>query len=96
MSRTDRLLDVALLAVPEATASTLYGMYDLLCSAGRDWSLLIEGTPGKPRIRPTIVSADGEGFHAANGAWVAPQRALSPEHVPDVVCVLEVDRKSVV
>ena len=90
MTATDRLLDVALLAVPEATASTLYGMYDLLCSAGRDWNLLVDGTPGKPRIRPTIVSTDGRGFHAANGAWVEPQRALAPEPVPDVICVLEV------
>lgn len=90
MAVPDRLLEVALLAVPEATASTVYGMYDLLCSAGRDWGLLIDGRPGNPRIRPTIVSADAKGFHAANGAWIEPQRALADGPIPDVVCVLEV------
>lgn len=43
MSQRVPPLNVALLAVPEATGSTLYGMYDLFTSAGRDWALLIGG-----------------------------------------------------
>ena len=32
-------VSVAILAYPEATASVVYGMYDLFRSAGRDWGM---------------------------------------------------------
>ena len=31
---------VAILAFPEVTASVLYGLYDILLSAGRDWGMI--------------------------------------------------------
>ena len=37
---------VAILAFPEATASVVYGMYDILLSAGRDWGVIVDGRPG--------------------------------------------------
>ncbi|MDX5378950.1 MAG: helix-turn-helix domain-containing protein [Halomonas sp.] len=72
----DEPLTIALLATPEATASTLYGMYDLFGSAGRDWGLLIHGQMGRPLLRPLIVSQSGEGFRAPNGAWIQPDSRL--------------------
>src|SRR5690554_7367270 len=48
-------LVVAVLAVPESTAGTLYGMYEVLESAGRDWSVVTRGVLGESRIRPMIV-----------------------------------------
>jgi hypothetical protein len=33
-------ITVALLAVPEVSASTLFGLYDTLRSAGRHWEML--------------------------------------------------------
>jgi hypothetical protein len=45
MPRSD-LLTVALVAVPETTASTVVGLYDLFSSAGRDWDLLTKGQAG--------------------------------------------------
>ena len=52
MSLTDRPLNVAMLAVPEVTASALFGMLDLFASAGRDWSFLLSGVAGEQRMRP--------------------------------------------
>jgi transcriptional regulator GlxA family with amidase domain len=80
-------LIVAVLAVPESTASTIYGMYDLLASTGRDWDLLIKGTPGEQVMRPIIVSADGRSFRAANNVWIEPQCALAECPAPDVVAI---------
>ncbi len=80
-------LIVAILAVPESTASTLYGMYDVLQSAGRDWEVLVKGTPGESRIRPLIVSADGKRFRAPNDLWVEPHCALAECPAPDVVAI---------
>lgn len=80
---------IALLAGPDATASTLYGMYDILGSAGRDWSMLMHGTPGEPLLEPKVVSRDGKGFRTGNGAWIEPHAALAELPSPDAVCVPE-------
>ena len=82
----DKLI-FALLAVPESTASTIYGMYDLLVSAGRDWNLLINGVDSEPKIRPIIVSTDGERFRSATGLWVEPECALRDCPPADVVAI---------
>lgn len=80
-------LQVALLALPEATASTLYGMQDLFASAGRDWEHLINGRPGESKIRPFIVSADGREFDAFNGLRVRPHAAVRDGPPADVICL---------
>lgn len=78
---------IALLAGPDVTASTLFGMYDIFGSAGRDWELLMHGRPGEPLLKPLIVSRDGGGFRTANGAWVEPDVALADCPAPLAVCV---------
>jgi transcriptional regulator GlxA family with amidase domain len=80
---------VALLAVPEVTASTLYGMYDLFAAAGRDWDFLVKGAPGDPRIRPLVVSGARQGFRAINGVWITPESTLHDCPRAEVVCVPE-------
>lgn len=80
-------LRIALLGVPESTASTLYGMYDVLESAGRDWSALIEGEPAEPAIRTLIVSADGKPFRAPNGLSITPSCSLAECPDPDVIAI---------
>lgn len=89
MGDAKRSLRVALLAMPETTASTLYGMYDLFAGVGRDWPFLVEGTPGTPLVEPVIVAAGAEGFRAANGVWIMPQSGIPTSALPDIVCVPE-------
>ncbi len=45
-SQSSMKTSIALLAGPDATASALYGMYDLFGSAGRDWEFLTRGRMG--------------------------------------------------
>ena len=80
---------VALLALPDSTASTLYGMFDVLESAGRDWSLLIDGKPGDSALRTLIVSADGRGRAIGNGLWMQPHASLA-DCTPDVIAIPDV------
>jgi len=80
---------VALLALPEATASTLYGMYDLFAAAGRDWEFIVKGVPGETQIRPQVVSATRDGFRAINNVWIAPEASFADSPQADVVCVPE-------
>jgi transcriptional regulator GlxA family with amidase domain len=80
-------LVVALLAVPESTASTLYGMFEILESAGRDWSLIAEGRPGESVFRPLVVSADGARFRAPNGLAIEPHTSFAECPAPAIVAI---------
>jgi transcriptional regulator GlxA family with amidase domain len=80
-------LAVAILAVPEVTASALFGMFDLFSSPGRDFAFITRGIAGTPRMRPYIVARTKEGFHAANGIWVQPDHDFETAPKPEIVCI---------
>jgi transcriptional regulator GlxA family with amidase domain len=80
---------IALLAIPEVAASTLYGMFDVFASAGRDWASLVEGREGVSAIEPEVVAATGaRRMKIANGVQIVPDAGL--DAIPDVVCVPEI------
>ncbi len=81
---------IALLALPESTASTLYGMYDLFKSAGRDWDFLTQGQAGPELIDVMITSAHPGPFAAANGVTITPHTHLKDAQIPDVICVPDI------
>jgi transcriptional regulator GlxA family with amidase domain len=68
--------NVAVLAFPEASASVVYGTYDVVKSAGRDWGIIVEGKPGLALIRPRVVSANAGPFAAANDVPITPETTL--------------------
>ena len=80
---------VAILAIPETTASVLYGMYDLFLSAGRDWQLAVDGTPGPQLITPIIAAARPDAMQVANGVQVIPHCAFDAVSDAGLVCVPE-------
>lgn len=87
MPEQDGRINVAILAVPEVTASALFGMFDLFSSPGRDWSFIVAGKAGNQRMRPYIVAQDTSGFQAANGIWIRPDHDFSDCPQPDIVCI---------
>jgi transcriptional regulator GlxA family with amidase domain len=87
MAGPDSRINVAILAVPEVTASALFGMFDLFSSPGRDFSFITRGEAGAQRMYPYIVGRDQGGFHAANGIWVKPDFGLGNCPEPDLVCI---------
>ena len=87
MTERDRKINVALLAVPEVTASALFGMFDLFSSPGRDWSFIVSGEAGEQRMYTYIVAQELGGFHAANGIWVKPDYSFINCPKPDIVCI---------
>jgi len=83
-----RPVTVEMLAVPEVSASVLYGMHDVFASAGRDWPLLIEGRETEPPFEVRVVARNAEPMAVANGVWVKPHATLGEP--PDIACVPEV------
>jgi transcriptional regulator GlxA family with amidase domain len=87
MTEADSRIKVAILAVPEVTASALFGMFDLFSSPGRDFSFITRGEAGPQRMHPFVVSLDGRELQAANGVWVRPDHGLADCPRPDIVCI---------
>jgi transcriptional regulator GlxA family with amidase domain len=83
-------ISVALLALPDVTAGTLYGFHDALASARRDWTLLHGGRPVASPFRAQVVSAEGTAFTAANGVRVTPDASFDSCGQPAVVVVADV------
>jgi hypothetical protein len=75
MSDAPPQINVAILAVPEVTASTTYAMYDLFAGAGRDWAFITTGVPGASRMRPYIVATQPAAVLSANGIGIMPDHA---------------------
>jgi transcriptional regulator GlxA family with amidase domain len=84
-----RLPRIAILALPDATASVVYGMYDLFRSAGRDWGTILHGTPGDAKLDPCVVSREEEPLELANGVTITPNSSLRRREQYAVVCVPE-------
>ena len=87
MHGQDGRINVAILAVPEVTASALFGMFDLFSSPGRDWSFIVAGEAGDQLMCPYIVARDTNSFQAANGIWIKPDHDFSDCPRPDIVCI---------
>lgn len=85
--QTRQPVTVALLAVPETTASTLYGMFDVFSSVGRDWAFVTTGMAGEPWAKPVVVAETADGFRAANGVHIQPDLAVGDCPAPDLVCI---------
>lgn len=86
---TDSVVEVAVLAFAQSTASTLYGMYDIFKSAGRDWALIAHGVPGPELFRPRIVASDGPTLMIGNDVRIAPDCRPQDCRRPDVICIPE-------
>lgn len=82
-------IEIAIIVCPQAGASTLYGMHDLLAGAGRDWEALMEGGQGDGPLRPRILSRDGLPVTIANGVLITPHGRFEDCPRPDVVVVPE-------
>jgi transcriptional regulator GlxA family with amidase domain len=80
---------IAILTLPESTASVVYGMYDMFRSAGRDWGYLVDGRPAEPSLDPMIVANASGPFVLANEVPITPHCGIASEVIYDVVCVPE-------
>jgi transcriptional regulator GlxA family with amidase domain len=80
---------IALLVAPETSASVLYGLYDVLLSAGAVYSDMVRGSPGDELLDVRIVSADGKPFHCIGNIPVEPHMAIGQIDSIDAVVVCD-------
>lgn len=80
---------IAILVTTESAASVVYGMFDLLKCAGRDWPMVVDGQPGPEQLEPVLVAEKAGIVRAANGVPIEAHRSFDEVIAPTVVCVPE-------
>lgn len=80
-------LVTAIVATPEAGASCLYMLVDVLSSVGRDWEVIHGQAPKPPRFLPRLLSLDGKDFIGPNEVTISPHGALDDYPAPDLVLI---------
>lgn len=88
MPRTARPL-IALLVAPETSSSVLYGLYDVLVSAGAVYLDMTTGSPGRELLDVQIVTAEGKPFHCVANVPVAPHASIEDIDAPDAIVVCD-------
>ncbi|MBC7740217.1 MAG: helix-turn-helix domain-containing protein [Candidatus Saccharibacteria bacterium] len=67
---------IALLTAPSTSAAVLYGLYDVLMSAGAVFPDMTLGKPGSEALDVRIVSLDGQPFRCLGNVLVEPHRSI--------------------
>lgn len=80
---------IALLAAPTSSAAVLFGIYDVLFSAGAVYLDMVLGEPGSEKLDVRIVSADGKPFRCPGNVLVEPHAALADVDICDAVIVCD-------
>ena len=81
--------EALIVAVPETAGSALYGMVDVLASAGNLWQQLVGVEPQQHLIRPKIVSLSRAQFSCGNGIPVKPDVGVDEDPEADIVILPE-------
>lgn len=91
MSTDDSLrpVSIALVALPESTPSTLYGLYEVFSSVGVTWGEITGQRANGPRIDARIVAAGREPFASAIGLPIAPHASFDEMGRADAVIVTD-------
>jgi len=78
---------VSILATPFTTPSTLFGLYDLLSTAGVAWESTVSGKPVSPQFEVKIVASQREAFACARGVMVSPHAGIDEVASTDIVLI---------
>lgn len=90
MDQKERHTKVLILALPETAGSALYGMVDVLLSAGNLWQTLTGEPAINGRFDVHIISPIAERFVCGNGIPVEPAYSLADDPEADLLIVPEI------
>ncbi len=85
----DRRPSIALLAAPSTSAAVLYGLYDVLFSAGAVFADMTLGVQGSEALEVRIVSLDGQPFRCLGNILVEPHASIGDLGRVDAVVICD-------
>ena len=80
---------VLVVAVPETAGSALYGMVDVLLSAGNIWQTLVRSETEDKLFQVSIISPEKALFSCGNGIPVNPECSIADDPDADIVILPE-------
>ena len=80
---------IVLLASSETSPAVLYGLYDVLASAGSGYTEMITGVPGEELLDIKIVAASSKPFRCFGNIMVEPHASIDDIDHPDAVVVCD-------
>jgi transcriptional regulator GlxA family with amidase domain len=89
MAPRGRPLEILVLALLESAGSVLYGLVDVLNSAGRHWHTLVRDAPVAAPLRVRVVAVKRRAFRCGNNVPVAPDVAIRDDPAADIVIIPE-------
>ncbi len=85
----DRVIQVQIVAVKETAGSALYGMKDVLMSAGVLWQDLVRSPEKQVLFEVNIVSTHKQSFFCGNQIPINPDLVIGQTKTPDMVILPE-------
>ncbi len=82
-----RPITVSILATPDTSPSTLFGLFDVLSSVGIAWETFVTGKPNQPQFDVRIVATGREPFRCANDVLVSPHFSVEDDSDSDIALV---------
>ena len=80
-------VSVCILATPNTSPSTLFGLSDVLGSVGSAWETFVTGKTGQPLFDVKIVAEDRKNFRCAQSVIVSPECSIAEVDQTDIVIV---------
>jgi len=84
---TRKPITIKILATSDTSPSTLFGLYDVLASAGVAWEHFVHGEPGEGIFDVRIVAATAEPFICGHEVLVSPYQAIDKDCDADITIV---------
>ena len=82
--------NILILAIPETAGSALYGMVDVLSSAGNLWQTLVRSEDEQKHFRVRVVSPLDCPFTCGNGIPITPEVSIADDPDASVVILPEI------
>lgn len=83
-------LKLRILALPETTPMSVYGLFEIFSSVGLVWSRLTGEPVDVRRIAPKIVAKRREQFMCSVGVPIAPHSSTDDREIADIVIVTDI------
>jgi len=82
-------ISVLIVALPETAGSALYGMLDVLCSAGNIFQTLVRSNDEQKLFQVRIVANSEHPFTCGNGIPVTPDCSICDDPMADIIIIPE-------
>lgn len=86
----ERPIKVSILATPDSSPSTLYGLYDVLSTVGVAWESYVTGDHFVPQFDVRIVAATSEPFRCAGDTLISTHGSIEDVEDTDIALVASV------